>query len=83
MYIHVHQWIISIMPLIVLFSLACEKVFIDLAEVPKGSKYAQTVPDRKCLYPDRLRRKDLICRLSRVHQTFVCSCPDFCVFTRF
>ena len=46
------------------------------------SRYVQTVPDRKCLCPDRPRRKVPMSRLSCVHQTFVRSCPDFRAFTR-
>ena len=46
------------------------------------SPYVQTVPDGKCLCPDRPRRKVPMSRLSRVHQTFVLSCPDFRAFTR-
>ena len=64
-------------------------------EVPDESRYVQTVPDGKCLCPDRPRRKvptsqtesayDLRAFMSRpscVHQTFVRSCPDFRAFTR-
>ena len=46
------------------------------------SRYVQTVPDGKCLCPDRPRRKVPMSRLSCVHQTFVRSCPDFRAFTR-
>ena len=44
------------------------------------SRYVQTVPEGKCLCPDRPRRKVPISRLSCVHQTFVRSCPDFRAF---
>ena len=46
------------------------------------SRYVPTVPDGKCLCPDRPRRKVPMSRLSCVHQTFVRSCPDFRAFTR-
>ena len=46
------------------------------------SRYVQTVPDGKCLCPDRPRRKVPMSRLSCVHQTFVRSCSDFRAFTR-
>ena len=46
------------------------------------SRYVQTVPDGKCLCPDRPRRKVPMSRLSCVHQTSVRSCPDFRAFTR-
>ena len=46
------------------------------------SRYVQTVPDGKCLCPDRPRRKVPMSRLSCVHQTFVRSCPDLRAFTR-
>ena len=44
------------------------------------SRYVQTVPDGKCLCPDRPRQKVPMSRLSCVHQTFVRSCPDFRAF---
>ena len=56
-------------------------------EVPRlrsqtESRYVQIVPDKKCLCPDRPRRKVCMSTLSCVHQTFVGSFPDFCAITR-